>query len=232
MKGHPVTTLTGQAYERNERGDVLISPSTGIPVTATVWSILGDRQPKLEFGINSNLSYKGFRLTAMATGRMGATVVNATKREMMGSGSSVESVALRESAPVVFKGVLKNGSENSSNPTVNNIAVTYANYGGTSIFTGGDEEWIEKDVNYLRLAELRLSYTVPRQWLSNTFGKAISAASIWVSGTDLIVLTNYSGIDAVGNSNSASLGGVGGVGFDNWGVPYPRGLSFGISLTL
>jgi TonB-linked outer membrane protein, SusC/RagA family len=229
--GHPVTTITGQAYERNKNGDILINPSTGIPVISSVWSVMGDRQPDLEYGINTAVSYKGFRLSALATGRIGASVVNGTKRDLMGTGSSLESVTLRESDPVVFKGVLKNGQENSANPTVNTIAVTYANF-GSSIYTGGDEDWFEKNVNYLRLAEVRLSYAVPRNWLSKTFGKAISAANIWVAGSDLVVLTNYSGIDPVGNVASAALGGSGGVGMDYWGIPFPRGFSFGLSLTL
>ena len=228
--GHPVTTMTGKAYQRNKKGDVLIDPSTGIPLTDENWSILGDRQPKLEFGITTNLSYKGFRLSALATGRFGATVVNATKRDLMDSGSSWESVHMREMGPVVFKGVLKNGLEDSANPTVNNIAVTYANF-GSSIYKGGDEEWLEKDVNYMRLAEVRLSYNVPSQWLKKATKGFVSSANIYVKGTDLVTLTNYSGIDPVGNSNSAALGGAGGIGIDYWGVPNPRGYSFGVSLT-
>ncbi|MDO4735660.1 MAG: SusC/RagA family TonB-linked outer membrane protein [Bacteroidia bacterium] len=230
MVGHPVTTMTGKAYQRNDNGDILINPSTGLPLIDADWSVLGDRQPKLEFGITTNLSYKGFRLSALATGRFGATVVNATKRDMMSTGSSWESVTLRESAPVVFKGVLKNGLENSANPTVNNIAVTYANY-GSSIYTGGDEDWLEKDVNYLRLAEVRLSYNVPSQWLKKVTKGFVSSANVWVKGTDLVTFTNYSGIDPVGNSNSAALGGSGGIGIDYWGVPNPRGYAFGVSLT-
>lgn len=225
--GHPVTTMTGQAYLRNDRGDILINPSTGLPLVDSKWSVLGDRQPKLEFGMNTNLSYKGFRLAALFVGRAGATVVNHTKRNMMSAGSSIESVVMRESDPVIFKGVLKNGLENSSNPTINNIAVNY----DIASYSGADEDWLEKDVNYLRLSELRLSYNVPTKWLQNVTNKFVSSVNIWVKGTDLFTWTNYSGIDAVGNSNSAALGGSGGIGIDSYGIPNPRGLSFGIGLT-
>lgn len=228
--GHPVTTMTGKAYQRNDKGDILIDPSTGIPLIDSDWSVLGDRQPKLDYGITTNISFKGFRLSALFSGRFGATVVNATKRDMMGTGSSWESVKLRKSAPVVFKGVLKNGLENTDHPTINNIAVTYANY-GLSIYTGGDEDWLEKNVNYLRLAELRLSYTVPGNWLSRVTGKFVQSANIWIKANDLVTWTNYSGIDPVGNSNSAALGGSGGIGIDYWGVPNPRGFSVGVGLT-
>lgn len=228
--GHPVTTMTGKAYKRNKNGDILINPSTGIPVVESDWSVLGDRQPKLEYGITTNVSFKGFRLSALFSGKFGATVVNATKRDMMSTGSSWESVKLRKSDPVVFKGVLENGLENTDNPTINNIAVSYANF-GSSVYAGGDEDWLEKDVNYLRLAELRLSYSVPGNWLARVTGKFVQSASVWVKANDLVTWTNYSGIDPVGNSNSAALGGSGGIGIDYWGVPNPRGFSLGVSLT-
>jgi hypothetical protein len=222
--------MTGLRYQRNKAGDILIDPSTGIPLVDSEWSIVGDRQPELEFGLTTNVSWKNFRLSALASGRFGASVVNATKRDLIDSGSSWESVTLRESAPVVFKGVLKNGLENSSHPTKNNIAITYDNY-GSGIFKGNDEDWFEEDVHYLRLSEVRLSYNVPSSWLKRATKNFVSSASVWVKGTDLFTITNYSGIDPVGNSNSAALGGSGGIGIDYWGIPNPRGYSFGVNLT-
>lgn len=227
MVGNPVTTLTGLAYTRNEAGDILINPTTGIPIVDSKWSVIGDREPKLRFGITTSATYKGFRLSAMLAGRFKATVVNGTKRSMMTSGASWESVALRERGPVVFNGVLKDGNENTANPTKNTISVTYDTY-GESIYAGGDEDWLEKNVNYLRLQELRLAYTVPSRVLQNTL---IANANIFVAGSDLVTWTNYSGVDAVGNTVSAAAGGTGGEGYDVWSLPNPRGFSFGVSLT-
>ncbi|MDE6224809.1 MAG: hypothetical protein K2M25_01570, partial [Muribaculaceae bacterium] len=59
----------------------------------------------------------------------------------------------------------------------------------------------------------------------------VSNAIVYVAGNDLFTVTNYSGIDAVGNALSASGGGTGGEGFDVWGIPSPRTFSFGFSLT-
>ena len=228
MKGFPITTLTGLAYERNEEGEVLISPTTGLPVTSSKWSVIGNREPKLRFGMTTSLAYANFRLSAMFAGRYGATVVNGTKRTMMTYGSSWESVNLRERPPVVFNGVLKDGNENTKTPTKNNIAVDYSTY-GTSIYGGGDEDWLEKNVNYVRLQELRLAYKVPGKLLKKT--GLISAADVYVTGNDLFTWTNYSGIDAVGNTVSAAAGGTGGEGYDVWSLPNPRGVSVGLSIT-
>jgi len=228
--GYPITSMTGYVYQRNDNGDILINPSTGLPIQTTTWEYLGDRHEKLSMGIPTTLSYKGFRLSALISTKFGMSVMNCTKYDMMGRGLSLESVEMRDGDAVIFKGVLKNGKENSDNPTPNNISVTYANY-GSSIYTGSPEDWFEKDVNYLRLQELRLSYNVPAKWLQNATRRFVSSANVWVKGTDLFTITNYSGIDAVGNSGSAALGGYGGIGIDYWGLPSPRGYAFGLSLT-
>ena len=225
--GHPVTTMTGRAYLRNDAGDILISPTSGLPLTSSVWSVVGNREPKMRFGITSNVAYKGLRISAMFAGRYKATVVNGTKRTMMSTGLSWESVALRESGPVIFDGVLRDGNENTATPTKNNIAVDYSTY-GSSIYGGGDEDWLETGVNYLRVQELRLAYIIPSQFLEKT---PLQHATVFVAGNDLVTWTNYSGIDAVGNTISAAAGGSGGEGIDVWSLPMPRGITFGISVT-
>ena len=230
-QGHPITTLTGRGYMRNKNGDVLISTISGTPITSSEWTILGDRNPYLNYGITTNLSYKGFRLSAMLSGMAGATVVNGTMRTMMEKGQSWESVRLRENRYFIFDGVLQDGMENSDNPTKNTVAVDMWKYAGTSIFSGGDEDWLEKDVNYLKLAEIRLSYAVPSGWLKKATKGFISNASIFVAANDLCTFTNYSGVDPVGNTMSAAGGGTGGQGYDVWGIPAPRTYSFGVNLT-
>ena len=229
MRGEPITTLTGRAYERNDNGDILISPTTGLPIVDSQWSIIGNREPKLRFGMLTSLKYKNFRLSSLFAGRLGATVVNGTKRYMMQRGTSWESVELRESQPEIFNGVLKDGNENTANPTPNTIAVDYRTY-GSSVFSGGDEDWLEKDVNYLRMQELRFSYRLPDDAISKT--KLFSQMDLFVVGNDLFTWTNYSGIDAVGNSVSAAAGGTGGEGMDIWSMPNPRSFTIGVNLTL
>lgn len=227
MVGSPVTTVTGLAYERNDKGQVLINPTTGLPRVSSTWSILGNREPKLRFGITTAVSYKGFRLSAMFQGRYKADVVNGTMREMMQRGLSNESVTLRESGSYVFEGVLYDGKQNTDNPTVNTIAVDM----GKTIYSGADEDWVQHGINYIRCQELRLSYTVPQEWLKKVTKGTVSNASVYVMGNDLFTITNYTGIDVGGNTMSAAAGGTGGEGYDCWSLPSPRTYTLGLSVT-
>ncbi|MBQ9147113.1 MAG: SusC/RagA family TonB-linked outer membrane protein, partial [Rikenellaceae bacterium] len=230
-EGYPITTITGQAYKRNKNGDILIGTTSGLPQVESDWSVIGDRNPLMNYGITTRLSYKGFSLSAMLTGMVGASVVNGTMRDMMGRGQSWESVRLRESRHYVFEGVLMDGMENTDTPTKNTVAVDMWKYAGSQIFSGYDEDWFEKDVNYLKLAEIRLNYQVPSNWLKKATKGFISRASIFVSANDLCTFTNYSGVDPVGNTMSAAGGGTGGQGYDVWGIPAPRTYSFGVNLS-
>jgi len=227
--GYPITSLTGLGYQTNTEGKVLIDPSSGLPLVSGTWSYLADREPNMLVSFNASVKYKDFILSGLLDGRIGATVVNGTMRYMQQYGYSQESVTQREAAPVVFNGVLKDTYENTTTPTTNTIGVKLGDlqYG----YSGQDPDWIEQNVNYMKLAEVRLSYSVNKKWLEKGTKKLVSAATIYTSGNDLFVWTNYSGIDVVGNSNSASLGGTGGVGQDMMAIAAPRRITFGISVT-
>lgn len=227
MMNNPVTTVTGRAYERNDKGQILIDPTTGLPRISSEWSILGNREPKIRFGFTTALSYKNFRLSAMFQGRIHADVVNATMRSMMGNGLSNQSVSLRESGSYVFDGVLYDGKQNTDNPTVNTIAVDMSK----TFYSGADEDWVQHKINYVRCQELRLAYVVPQSWLQRVTKNTIQNASIYVMGNDLFTITNYSGIDVAGNTMSAAAGGTGGEGYDCWSLPSPRTYTFGMSVT-
>ncbi len=229
MVGSPITSLSGQDYQRNKKGQILIDPTTGIPLVSSTWSIIGDREPELSFGFTASLKYKQFTLSCLMSGKLNTQVVNGTKRIMMTNGTSLESVAQRKMGAVVFKGVLLDGKQNSANPTISDIAVKLSDlqYG----YTGADPDWIEKDISYLNMSEVRLSYNFDKKLVSSLTGNLVSAFSIYIGGSDLFLLTNYSGIDPVGNATSSAVGGTGGVGMDMLSIGAPRGYSCGLNIT-
>src|SRR5439155_19224710 len=123
--------------------------------------------------------------------------------------------------PRVIQGVLRDGKENGPNPTINNIVVVPSVQ--TAYYTNMSEElFIEKNINWVRLRDVQLSYALPDGFLG------FRNASVFVKGTDLFLLTNYTGFDPIVNGNSAAVGGSGGTGIDCGNLPMPRGVNFGI----
>lgn len=228
VPGKSTTSLTGYYYLKNNNGDILINPSNGLPLRSTVFIDAGyDRNPKFTLGLTNTFTYKNFRLNFLLDFRKGGDVLNATQHFLTTRGLALSTLDRME--PRVIKGVLKDGLENSANPTVNNISITP--YYDNSYYTNLSEElYIEKDINWVRLRDVTLNFSLPNQWLGSK--KILKSASIFVTGTDLFVITNYSGLDPITNGNSAAVGGSGGVGIDFGNFPIPRGINFGINIGL
>ena len=122
----------------------------------------------------------------------------------------------------MVKGVLRDGKENSANPTVNNIVVIPATQ--TNYYTSMSEElFIEKNINWLRLRDVTFQYDLPQNRFSRN-------ASVFFTATDVFLWTNYTGLDPIANGTTAASGGSGGVGIDYANFPTPRGLNFGVRL--
>ncbi|GAA4452081.1 SusC/RagA family TonB-linked outer membrane protein [Nibrella saemangeumensis] len=223
----PLTTLTGNSYQRNSQGQILISPITGLPLTETNWNVVGDRNPDFVMGLNNQFNYKNLSLSFLLDFRKGGDVYNATELFLFRQGLSKRT--LDRETPRVFQGVLKDGLENTASPTANTIQVIpyYNNAYYTSL---ADENFIERDVNWMRLKDVTIRYALPNNLLTRT--KVFKAANLYFTGTDLFMITNYSGGDPGVNATTATVGGSGGFGIDYGNLPLPRTYNVGINLTL
>ena len=224
--GFSTMSLTGFFYLRvqtdsaNRRGQLLIDPTTGLPLRSSVFIDAGyDRQPDFTIGITNTFKYKRFSLDFLVDIRKGGDVFNATEHYLTTHGLSMRT--LDRDQPRVIQGVLRDGKENGPNPTVNRIVVIPSVQ--TAYYTDMSEElFIEKNINWVRLRDVQLSYALPERFLG------FRNASVFVKGTDLFLLTNYTGLDPIVNGNSAAVGGSGGTGIDYGNFPMPRGVNFGI----
>lgn len=223
--GQSTRSLTGLFYLRNSQGKILIDPTTGLPLRNTIF-VNGsgegyDRQPDFTVGVTNTFRYKGVTLNFLVDFRRGGDVLNATEHFLTTRGLSKRTLD-REEARVI-DGVLRDGKENSATPTANNIVIIPAQT--PAFYTGISEElFIERDINWVRLRDITLRMRLPGRLLKGR------EASVFVTGTDLFLFTNYSGLDPIVNSNSAALGGSGAVGIDFGAFPMPRGLSFGMKV--
>ncbi len=223
--GGPLTSFTGYDFQKNEDGEILVNPSNGLPLLDTTeWIEVGDRNPDFTVGLSNTLRYKDFSLNFLFDFRVGGDVYNATEHYLTTRGLSNRT--LDRDTPRIVDGVLKDGRENTAGPTENNIPIDLSRNSSywSSIYPY--QSFIEKDVNWVRLRDVTLRYNFSKDLLERT--NSIQSASVFVTGTDLFILTNYSGLDPVGNGNSAAVGGAGGYGFDYGNFPMPLGLNVGL----
>ncbi len=223
IRGMPATTITGFHYMRNASGKILISPSTGLPVVEGTFTVIGDRMPDFTLGTLNTFRYKNWGLNFLWDLKMGGDVFDATEMYLTLAGKSLRT-SDREK-PRIIDGVLQDGKENTGTPTPNTIAIVP--YFQQSYYTSmPEEEFVEKNVNYLRLRDVTLTYNLPERMLNGL--KVFKSLGIFVTGNDLVLLTNYRGADPSTNGNTASANGVGGMGFDYGNLPTPLSLNFGI----
>ncbi|HEX6181467.1 MAG TPA: TonB-dependent receptor, partial [Chitinophagaceae bacterium] len=222
-KGAFTGNLSGYALAKNSAGQILISPTTGLPFNGGEFVIAGDRQPDFKVGFINTLSYKDWQLSFNLDFRKGGDVFNGNEYYLYLTGLSTRT--LDREKPVNITGVLNDGLQNTDKPTTNTIVITpyyRSDYFTSTVATEAD--FIET-VNWMRLRDITLSYRLPSSLLKKQ--KLVKSASIYFTGTDLFIVTNYTGADPSVNANTAFSRGFGGAGIDYGTLATPRGLNFG-----
>ena len=222
------TAIGGWSYLRNPRGEILINPTNGLPILNTNFLPIGDRNPTFTMGLQNSFRYKNFRVSFLLDIRQGGDVFNGNERYLMSTGLSPRT--LDRDTPVIFNGVLRDGRENSDTPTANTIAITPSAQPLNYYAAFPESEFVERDINWVRMRDARIEYQFPKTVIART--KVFQNMSVFVNGTDLFLITNYTGADPNVNGTTASSTGVGAAGFDYGKLSVPRGLAFGLRFGL
>jgi TonB-linked SusC/RagA family outer membrane protein len=223
--GEPYGVLYGDAFRRNETGQLVIGTDGWPQVDPDGDRVLGNPNPDWIAGIQNRLSYKGITLSALLDIRQGGDVWNGTSGIMNYFGTSQLSADLREVTNFVFDGVAVDANGDPSN-VANAVPIDFANpengLGGNKWirygFGGLVEENIQ-DASWVRLRELSISYQLPNQLLSKL---GISSSSVALVGRNLWLRTKYTGIDPETNLTGTSNG----FGLDYFNAPNTK--SYGV----
>ncbi len=227
IRGNSTGTITGSTYQRNTAGQILINALTGIPLVNIGNQLIADRTPDFTLGTLNSFSYKHLKLSFLWDLKVGGDIYNGTDQLLTSIGKSVRTAS--RSTPIVINGVLSDGLQNSATPTKNTLEII-PQYSSSYYTTLPDEEFIQKNVNWFRLRDLTLSYSLPQKSFKNI--KGLKGLSVFLTGSDLILITNYYGADPAVNANNPGTGGVGGYGLDLGSSPTPLGISFGLRANL
>ena len=224
--GSSVSAFAGIQNLTNNAGQLLINPANGMPIKDANFTPIGDRAPQFTMGVTNSFTYKNFNLSFLLDIRKGGDIYNATELYLYARGQS--KLSLDRETPRIIEGIIRDGLENSANPTKNNVIVTpyitssyYSTYYNTTDF-------LEKDINWVRMKDVTLSYNLPKTLFAKS--NVFKSANVFLTGTDLLLITNYKGVDPAVNGLSAATGGLGGTGIDYGSVGLPRGYNFGFKL--
>lgn len=199
---NPGTQTVGGARYENINGDGIISSEDYV--------VLGSPFPDLIFGFENSLSYKNFDLNLYFQGTVGNEVYNLRTREnyfIRGELPKYAEIADRWSL---------------DNPTSNipRAGLVEGSYVPNSV----DVE----DGSHLRLKNVRLAYNLPVDQMG---WKGVKSMSVYVSGTNLLLLSNFRLIDPeTSRFGSSGLGNIA-QGFSRGEYPNAKVLSLGLNVT-
>lgn len=223
VRGYSTGTITGFGYQRNNAGQILINPANGIAMVEASNYVRGDRTPKFTLGTLNSFRYKNWSLNFLWDLKIGGDIYNGTDFFLTTLGKSARTAD--RTTPIVVEGVLNDGLQNTDHPTKNNIVIS-PYYTSTYYTSLPDEEFIQKNVNWLRLRDITLSYLLPEKVSHHI--KGLRTLSVFVTGNDVVLITNYQGADPAVNGNNPGTNGVGAYGMDFGSPPTPLSLSFGL----
>lgn len=148
-------------------------------ITAEDKTFLGSPNPNFTYGFNLNASYKGFDLGVYFYGVAGREAINYTRW-------------FTDLYPTFAGGKSKAALYESWLPTRTDTDVPIAENVASFSSTGQINSYLVEDASYLRLKNLTLGYTLPK----NVLGRyKIDRVRLYVQGTNLFTSTKYSGLD-------------------------------------
>lgn len=215
--------LTGQRWQTDANGNLVLDSNTGSPITSTdATNIVGNREPDLLLGLNNSISYKNWNLSFLIDIRKGGDVYNATEYAMVYSGTS--KVTEDRGKTRTFSGVVvdSNGNYQNTTTTVEQNQNYYQN-----IYVADASNFITS-VNWFRLRSASLTYSLPKSFF-NRIG-FVKSADLSLSGTNLILITNYKGMDPEVSAGGSGVLGAGSTAIDYAGVPATTSVAFGVNI--
>lgn len=210
------TAISGKDYLRTDDGKVIVG-TDGLPKINPTKSVpIGNREPDFLLGLSTNFKYKDFSLSMLIDGRKGGDVVNITGKGLWSSGQH-EALEFYRGRQIVWDGVVEQ-ADGSYKQNTTPIVLDYKTI--TDYYTEVSSNFIE-DGSYIRLSYVTLAYDLSKLVKKSS----IKGLKVSVTGSNLFLLTKYTGSDPQINA-STSTGGTGSMGIDNYPVPNTRSFNF------
>lgn len=206
-EGQPLGVFYGyKEIGYTETGNIAYEDGNGNgSINAADKTYIGDPNPDFIYGFNSVAAYKGFELTLFLQGSQGNDIFNLNKASTLDLG-----MGLNQPADLIGNYWVP-GKSDAKYPRISRN------------LNGNMSSRFVEDGSYLRFKNIQLAYSIPTAALGLKWFKS---AQVYVSGQNLITISNYSWYDpevnAYGSTNSVTQG------VDYAVYPNSKSVTFGI----
>ena len=207
-EGEPMSVFYGykkDGYNENGNEKYVNFESDGV-LDQRSKRIIGDPNPNFIYGLNSNMSYKGFELSLFIQGSQGNDLVNV---------GSIDYTLKYGYGMNMLRDVLYN------HWTPDNPNAKYPKITRDQTYRFSDR--LVEDGSYLRLKNVELAYNLPIKKFNINW---IERVKLYVSLQNVLTLTKYTGWDPDVNSQGGGIG----QGLDHNPYPIARSYTFGINV--
>ncbi|HYF68836.1 MAG TPA: SusC/RagA family TonB-linked outer membrane protein [Ohtaekwangia sp.] len=223
-RGEPYGVIFGPDYQRDSNGNII--HVNGLPQRDDESKVLGNVNPDWMGGINNTFSFKGITLNVLIDAKIGGDIYSMTNAWGRYAGILEETLIGRETG-IVGDGVKLVGEDEDGNPIYapNDVVVEVQSYNHASFgnnIVGGSVF----DASYVKLRQVSIGYTLPRNLISKTPFRSVTFSVI---GRNLALLySNAPHIDpetSFGNGNET-------LGLEHAQAPSSRSIGFNLNFTL
>ena len=136
--------------------------------------------PKAVYGFGFNVQYKALSLGLLFQGTSGA--------DRLLSGSSINPFRGDGGGGNLFSNIYDRWTVDNPNQDAFYPRLAYGSDKADNVNNFQPSTWWIKDVDFVRLKTMQVSYNLPKKWFNNM---GFKNASIYLMGTNLFTLTNF-----------------------------------------
>jgi TonB-linked SusC/RagA family outer membrane protein len=170
--------------------------------------VIGLAQPNFTLGLSNTFKFNKFELNVNVDGQFGQKIANVANFSLLGFHGNQQLALVRE-------------RWTPENPSNTYPRLSTLNFGAPAFKMS--DRFLE-DGSFWRIQNITLGYQLPRSLISKIKAKS---AKIYVSGSNLLVVSDYSGYNpdvSLNGSNNLSMG------HDNAGFPVARTFRVGVNI--
>jgi TonB-linked SusC/RagA family outer membrane protein len=228
--GKPFGYLRGTVDYRDDKGNLLINPTTGLLIRNTEQQMIGDPNPDFKTGVNMSFNYKGIFLNALFDLTRGGDMYSVTTSSLLGRGVTQDTKD-RETGYVIpgYYGDANTGkpildSKGDKIPNTTNVSLREM-YFGESFAINSATEWNVYDATVYTFRELAIGYDFPKSMFNRT---PIGGLTVTLTGRNLWYVAPYFPKYSNFNPDTNSFGNTTTQGIELSSAPTTR--RFGVNL--